>query len=112
MSKKGMVILGSGLLLVALIAGVISTSAVKNFSDGYDVKAGTTYYLLANEESLGATTCQLVDGNGVEINDSVASAEAQIDPDDPKATDISLPLVEGKGVFSAITFSQDVSGAR
>lgn len=107
-----MLILGAGLLLVGLIAGVISTSAVKNFSDGYDVKAGRTYYLLANEDSLEASTCQLVDSAGLSIGSSLESAEPSFDPDNPELTDVSLPFAEGKGVFSTITFNEDVSGAR
>ena len=110
-TPKGMIFLGLGLLIVAVITAIVSLVGVKDFGKGYDVKAGKEYYLLADEEALNAKECTLVDSEGKQLVDRIEAADLKFSQDDLEISDVSLPLTKNKGVYTSIKFTEDIEGA-
>lgn len=110
-TPKGMIFLGLGLLIVAVITAIVSLVGVKDFGKGYDVKAGKEYYLLADEDALTAKECALVDSEGKQLVDRIEAADLKFSQDDLEISDVSLPLTKNKGVYTSIKFTEDIEGA-
>ena len=110
-TPKGMIFLGLGLLIVAVITAIVSLVGVKDFGKGYDVKAGKEYYLLADEEALNAKECTLVDKEDRPLVDRIEAADLKFSQDDLEISDVSLPLTKNKGVYTSIKFTEDIEGA-
>ena len=110
-TPKGMIFLGLGLLIVAVITAIVSLVGVTDFGKGYDVKAGKEYYLLADEEALNAKECTLVDSEGKQLVDRIEAADLKFSQDDLEISDVSLPLTKNKGVYTSIKFTEDIEGA-
>lgn len=111
-TPKGMIFLGLGLLIVAVITAIVSLVGVKDFGKGYDVKAGKEYYLLADEDALTAKECALVDSEGKQLVDRIEAADLKFSQDDLEISDVSLPLTKNKGVYTSIKFTEDIEGAK
>ncbi|MGJ4138132.1 hypothetical protein [Corynebacterium evansiae] len=110
-TPKGMIFLGLGLLIVAVITAIVSLVGVKDFGKSYDVKAGKEYYLLADEDALTAKECALVDSEGKQLVDRIEAADLKFSQDDLEISDVSLPLTKNKGVYTSIKFTEDIEGA-
>lgn len=110
-TPKGMIFLGLGLLIVAVITAIVSLVGVKDFGKGYDVKAGKEYYLLADEDALTAKECTLVDKEDKPLVDRIEAADLKFSQDDLEISDVSLPLTKNKGVYTSIKFTEDIEGA-
>lgn len=111
-TPKGMIFLGLGLLIVAVITAIVSLVGVKDFGKGYDVQAGKEYYLLADEDALTAKECALVDSEGKQLVDRIEAADLKFSQDDLEISDVSLPLTKNKGVYTSIKFTEDIEGAK
>ena len=111
-TPKGMIFLGLGLLIVAVITAIVSLVGVKDFGKGYDVQAGKEYYLLADEDALTAKECTLVDKEGKQLVDRIEAADLKFSQDDLEISDVSLPLTKNKGVYTSIKFTEDIEGAK
>lgn len=111
-TPKGMIFLGLGLLIVAVITAIVSLVGVKDFGKGYDVQAGKEYYLLADEDALTAKECALVDSEGKQLIDRIEAADLKFSQDDLEISDVSLPLTKNKGVYTSIKFTEDIEGAK
>ncbi|WP_296110979.1 hypothetical protein [uncultured Corynebacterium sp.] len=111
-TPKGMIFLGLGLLIVAVITAIVSLVGVKDFGKSYDVSAGKEYYLLADEEALNAKECTLVDKEDKPLVDRIEAADLKFSQDDLEISDVSLPLTKNKGVYTSIKFTEDIEGAK
>lgn len=111
-TPKGMIFLGLGLLIVAVITAIVSLVGVKDFGKGYDVQAGKEYYLLADEDALTAKECALVDSEGKQLVDRIEAADLKFSQDDLEISDVSLPLTKNRGVYTSIKFTEDIEGAK
>lgn len=111
-TPKSMIFLGLGLLVVAVITAIVSLVGVKDFGKGYDVSGGKEYYLLADEDALSARQCTLTDEHDKDLADRIREADLKFSQDDLEISDVSLPLTKNKGVYTSITFKEDVAKAK
>lgn len=115
----GSLAVGLGLLIVAVITAAVFLVNVNSFSgpDSHgatvDVKAGKGYYLLSDEAALDpeGQVCELHDGENKDAQPKVSKAEPQFAVDSLKIQNVALPFTGAKGVFTKLTFSEDVRGA-
>ncbi|WP_288802246.1 hypothetical protein [uncultured Corynebacterium sp.] len=113
MRRTWWLVAGSMLLIIGLATGITALLGVNNFGaeDGVSVSANKSYYLLADRDALGVTECNLELADGSDANSLLSNVEPLVD-ESMQVQDVSLPVIEAKGVYARVQFSEDADNLR